>query len=146
MFMLLVFTRAQFVAFKDRAELLLRISFPNPGAACDLSKKFGCTPSDAMALLEHAASIGVAIVGFSFHVGSQVPRADEHVHAVERCTSLLDDARRAGFKLRIIDIGGGFPAFLDRTGRHLRSASCWSPSRMQRATESPSSAHRFAPP
>jgi ornithine decarboxylase len=86
------------------------VSFRNPGAVCDLSRKFGCDPEDALALAQLAASIGVDVQGFSFHVGSQAADALKHVEAIEACTRLLSAARRARLgTLDTLDIGGGFP-------------------------------------
>src|SRR5580658_8918240 len=100
----------KFKAYGERAALLLRVSFRNPGAVCDLSRKFGCDPEDALALAQLAASIGVDVQGFSFHVGSQAADALKHVEAIEACTRLLTLARRAQLgSLDTLDIGGGFP-------------------------------------
>jgi ornithine decarboxylase len=100
----------KFKSHGERAALLLRVSFRNPGAVCDLSRKFGCDPEDALALAQLAASIGVDVQGFSFHVGSQAADALKHVEAIEACTQLLATARRARLgTLDTLDIGGGFP-------------------------------------
>jgi ornithine decarboxylase len=40
----------KFEAYRDRAELLLRVSFRSPGAVVDLSRKFGCDPEDLLEL------------------------------------------------------------------------------------------------
>jgi ornithine decarboxylase len=100
----------KFKPYGERAALLLRVSFRNPGAVCDLSRKFGCDPEDALALAQLAASIGVDVQGFSFHVGSQAADSLKHVEAIEACTGLLAAARRARLgTLDTLDIGGGFP-------------------------------------
>jgi ornithine decarboxylase len=41
----------KFVEFRERAKVLLRVSFRSPDAVVDLSKKFGCLPGDALALM-----------------------------------------------------------------------------------------------
>jgi ornithine decarboxylase len=93
-----------------RVQLLLRVSFRNPGAVCDLSRKFGCDPEDAIELARLAARLGIDIRGFSFHVGSQVADAHKHVEAIESCRQLLAAARREKLgTLDTLDIGGGFP-------------------------------------
>lgn len=99
---------AKFVPFRDRARLLLRVSFRAPGAVSDLSKKFGCRPEDALALLLHARRLGVEVAGLSFHVGSQVPSSDMHVAAIQACAGLIVAARAQGLPLGVLDIGGGF--------------------------------------
>jgi len=101
---------AKFAAFRGVARLLLRVSFRSPGAVCDLSRKFGCDPEDALALATLAKSLGIDVQGFSFHVGSQAPDAMKHVEAIEACARLLAAARRERLgTLDTLDIGGGFP-------------------------------------
>jgi ornithine decarboxylase len=100
----------KFRAFRQDAELLLRVSFRSPGAVSDLSRKFGCDPENALELARLATSLGVNVRGFSFHVGSQAPQPLKHVEAIEACSTLLRQARRAKLgKLDTLDIGGGFP-------------------------------------
>jgi ornithine decarboxylase len=100
----------KFKRYGERASLLLRVSFRNPGAVCDLSRKFGCDPEDAIELARLAASLGIDVQGFSFHVGSQATDALKHVEAIEACRSLLASARRERLgTLDTLDIGGGFP-------------------------------------
>ncbi|MGA2561930.1 MAG: type III PLP-dependent enzyme [Steroidobacteraceae bacterium] len=100
----------KFKRYGERAALILRVSFRSPGAVCDLSRKFGCDPEDAIALARLAASLGIDVQGFSFHVGSQAPDALKHVEAIEACARLLRSARREGLgSLDTLDIGGGFP-------------------------------------
>ena len=100
----------KFRSLAGRAELLLRVSFRSPGAVCDLSRKFGCDPEDALALARQAADLGVGLRGFSFHVGSQAADALKHVEAIEACVRLLAAARREKLGMfDTLDIGGGFP-------------------------------------
>jgi len=100
----------KFKRYAHDAALLLRVSFRSPGAVCDLSRKFGCDPEDAIALARQAASLGVDVQGFSFHVGSQAADALKHVDAIEACAALLAAARRERLgSLDTLDIGGGFP-------------------------------------
>ena len=100
----------KFRPYAGKAELLLRVSFRSPGAVCDLSRKFGCDPEDALALARQAAELGVGVRGFSFHVGSQAADALKHVEAIEACVRLLAAARRERLgSFDTLDIGGGFP-------------------------------------
>jgi ornithine decarboxylase len=100
----------KFAHFTERAELLLRISFRSPGAVCDLSRKFGCDPSEALDLARLAADLGISVRGLSFHVGSQAPNSGKHVEAIDACAQLLRAARREKLGvLDTLDIGGGFP-------------------------------------
>ncbi|HWG77160.1 MAG TPA: type III PLP-dependent enzyme [Steroidobacteraceae bacterium] len=100
----------KFKRYGERVALLLRVSFRSPGAVCDLSRKFGCDPEDAIELARLAASLGVDVRGFSFHVGSQAADALKHVEAIEACATLTGAARRERLgTLDTLDIGGGFP-------------------------------------
>jgi ornithine decarboxylase len=104
----------KFRAYAGRAALLLRVSFRSPGAVCDLSRKFGCDPEQALELARLAASLGIGLRGFSFHVGSQAADAAKHVEAIEACAALLAAARRARLgECDTLDIGGGFPIGYD---------------------------------
>ncbi|MGC4089402.1 MAG: type III PLP-dependent enzyme [Polyangiaceae bacterium] len=98
------------VQFREQANLLLRVSFRNPEALLDLSKKFGCAPEDALELLRLANDWGLRVRGLSFHVGSQCANPNAHVHAIEACRELISAAAEAGLpELDVLDIGGGFP-------------------------------------
>ncbi len=99
----------KFAAHRARARLLLRVSFRNPAAVVDLSRKFGCEPGAVRPLLELARGLGVQVRGLSFHVGSQVADPARYVEAIDECRQLLLEARRDGHDLDVLDIGGGFP-------------------------------------
>ena len=100
----------KFRRYREKAELLLRVSFRSPGVVSDLSRKFGCDPQDALELARLAASLGVRLRGLSFHVGSQAPDARMHVQAIGVCAELLAAMRREKLgPLDTLDIGGGFP-------------------------------------
>lgn len=104
---------AKFVAYKDVAKLLLRISFRNPDTKIDLSKKFGCRAELALGLLQQAQALGLNVVGLSFHVGSQATNPSRHSNAILACNQIIRDAKAAGINLAILDIGGGFPVSYD---------------------------------
>ena len=100
----------KFVPHRKRAEVLLRLSFRDPTAVVDLSRKFGCEPAAVPPLLGLARELGVKVRGFSFHVGSQVAEPKKYVEAIGVCAELIAQARAAGHgDLDLLDIGGGFP-------------------------------------
>jgi ornithine decarboxylase len=99
----------KFVKFRNRASILIRISFHSPDALCDLSRKFGCEPQAVAGLLELARELRLKIDGLSFHVGSQSARPDMYVNAIGVCRELMRQAAQHGQNLDILDIGGGFP-------------------------------------
>ena len=59
----------------DAAWIFVRVATDGAGADWPLSKKFGCPPDEALALLTIAATAGLR-VGLSFHVGSQQRSVD----------------------------------------------------------------------
>jgi len=99
----------KFTPFRRRAELLLRVSFRNPSAVVDLSRKFGCEPAAVRPMLERARGLGLRVRGLSFHVGSQVPDPTRFVEAIDACREIMIESRRDGHDLDVLDIGGGFP-------------------------------------
>ena len=100
----------KFVPHRRRAELLIRVSFRNPSAVVDLSRKFGCEPRAVRPLLELGRSLGLKVRGLSFHVGSQVADPDKYVEAIGTCREIIEQAHEDGIaELDTLDIGGGFP-------------------------------------
>ncbi len=89
--------------------VLLRVRVDNPNALVDLNKKFGAHPDEVLPLLKLARQQGLDVAGLCFHVGSQSSSADAYVESLEIFRDLFDQAKEAGFDLRILDIGGGFP-------------------------------------
>jgi ornithine decarboxylase len=129
----------KFEAYRDKAELLLRVSFRSPGAVVDLSRKFGCDPEDLLELARLARKLGVKVRGLSFHVGSQATDPGKHVEAIEVCARLMRLATRE--KLGVfdtLDIGGGYPieygqkvADIHRFCAPIRSALAKLPARLR---------------
>ncbi len=105
------------VNYRSRVGVLLRVSFRSASAKVDLSKKFGCSPDEVLALVEQAEQLGIHIKGLSFHVGSQVEDASKHVEAIHACRQLMSQINRQAEKpLSVLDIGGGFPADYELAG------------------------------
>lgn len=91
------------------ATVLLRLRIDNSSAHVDLNKKFGAARENALALMQQAKEAGLDMAGIAFHVGSQTVSADPYLHALDIARELFGEAEAAGLKLRILDIGGGFP-------------------------------------
>jgi ornithine decarboxylase len=92
------------------ARVFCRILVDCRGAEWPLSRKFGCAPKMAVELLLRARELGLDPYGVSFHVGSQqtdLGQWDQAVGAAARMFSLL---AAADIDLRMLNIGGGFPA------------------------------------
>src|SRR5689334_19952400 len=93
--------------------LLCRIGTSGAGSDWSLSRKYGCTPDQAVHILRAAASVGLDAAGVSFHVGSQQrdPCAwDAPVAASARVFATL---RAVGLAPWLLDLGGGLPAHLE---------------------------------
>lgn len=91
------------------ATVLLRLRIDNSSAHVDLNKKFGAARENAHDLMLKAKAAGLDMAGIAFHVGSQTVSADPYLHALDIARELFEEAKAAGLKLRILDIGGGFP-------------------------------------
>ncbi len=91
------------------AGLVLRIRVPNTGSMVELSSKFGAHPGEAVDLIEEAFKSGVVVEGLSFHVGSQCNNFENYMQALQLSASILKEAESRGHKIKILDIGGGFP-------------------------------------
>jgi ornithine decarboxylase len=97
------------------AGLALRLRVPNTGSMVELSSKFGALPGEAVELIEHAHDHGLVVEGLSFHVGSQCTNPQNFIQAIHLCAGVFAEAKSRGFNLKLLDIGGGFPAAYDES-------------------------------
>jgi len=92
------------------ARVFCRILVDSEGAEWPLSRKFGCAPEMAVDLLKRAKAQGLDPYGVSFHVGSQQTNLDQWDSAVGRAASMFSLLAQTDINLRMVNIGGGFPA------------------------------------
>jgi ornithine decarboxylase len=92
------------------ARVFCRILVPSDGAEWPLSRKFGCAPEMAADLLRCARDHGLDPYGISFHVGSQQTDPGQWEHAVGTAARMFSLLAKADIGLRMVNIGGGFPA------------------------------------
>ena len=97
------------------AGLVLRLRVPNTGSVVELSSKFGALPGEAVDLIAFAHNNKLEVEGLSFHVGSQCTNPQTYVQALHLAAGIFEEARTRGFDLKLLDIGGGFPAHYDAT-------------------------------
>jgi ornithine decarboxylase len=97
----------------DTAGLVLRLKVPDTGSQVEMASKFGAEPGDAQQLIQQAFDMGLKVEGVSFHVGSQCTNLDNYTVALDIAATILHDARKKGFPLNLVDIGGGFPVPYD---------------------------------
>lgn len=82
-----------------------------------LSRKFGCQTDMALDLLILAKQLGLDPYGVSFHVGSQQRDIDVWDAAIAKVKVIFERLKEEdGIVLRMINMGGGFPAnYIQRT-------------------------------
>jgi ornithine decarboxylase len=100
--------------YAPHAGVVLRLRVPNTGSMVELSSKFGCAPGEAVDLILAAFQLGLVVEGISFHVGSQCTNFQNFVQALDISAAVLREAKSRGHEIKILDIGGGFPAPYDR--------------------------------
>jgi diaminopimelate decarboxylase len=107
----------------DTAGLVLRLKVPDTGSQVEMASKFGAEPGDAQQLIQEAFDMGLKVEG------SQLPRwepmyanFDNYTVALDIASTILNDARKKGFPLNLVDIGGGFPSPLRRRRSAIRES------------------------
>ncbi|MDD1652157.1 MAG: type III PLP-dependent enzyme [Methanomicrobiales archaeon] len=104
------------------AGLVLRLRVPNTGSMVELSSKFGASPGEAVDLIMEAFSMGLVVEGLSFHVGSQCTNFENYVQALQISAEIIRETEtRAGKRIKILDIGGGFPVKYNPEVKSLRT-------------------------
>jgi ornithine decarboxylase len=96
--------------YAPHAGVVLRLRVDNTGSQCELSSKFGCAPGEAVDLILAAFELGLVVEGLSFHVGSQCTNFQNFVQALNTAAAVMKESKSRGHELKILDIGGGFPA------------------------------------
>jgi len=81
----------------------------------ELSSKFGALPGEAVDLIAFAHNNNLVVEGLSFHVGSQCTNPQNYIQALNLAAGIFAEATSRGFELKLLDIGGGFPAHYDDT-------------------------------
>lgn len=116
------------IELAPRATLFCRVATDGAGADWPLSRKFGCSPERATALLVRAAEKGHA-VGLSFHVGSQQRDPVAWDVALATVGQVFEDLRDQGITPALVNLGGGFPGHynsavppMQEYGRVIRAA------------------------
>jgi len=103
--------------YAPHAGVVLRLRVPNTGSMVELSSKFGCDAGEAVDLVVAAFGMGLVVEGLSFHVGSQCTNFENFVQALNMASAVMRESKSRGHEIKILDIGGGFPAPYDK---HVR--------------------------
>jgi ornithine decarboxylase len=89
---------------------LLRITTNDEKSVCSFSNKFGCPVGQGKELLEVAHSLGLDVIGVSFHVGSGCGDPAAYSTAFDHAARLFEAGEKIGMKpMTMVDVGGGFP-------------------------------------
>jgi ornithine decarboxylase len=88
----------------------IRVRVDDSSSVFPLSRKFGAEFHHARALLHLAAGLGLEPYGITFHVGSQCTAPTSYVQAISSAGRLMRQLAADGIRIRMLDIGGGFPA------------------------------------
>ncbi|HQQ68426.1 MAG TPA: type III PLP-dependent enzyme, partial [Candidatus Cloacimonadota bacterium] len=103
-------------AAAPQAKVFFRILTEGTGADWPLSRKFGSHSDILYYLILQARDLGLMPYGLSFHVGSQQRDIGQWDDAIARCKYLFDAVAEDGIELKMINLGGGFPAsYVDPT-------------------------------
>ena len=100
--------------YAPHAGVVLRLRVPNTGSMVELSSKFGCDPGEAVDLIKEALELGLVVEGLSFHVGSQCTNFQNFIQALDISAAVMKESKSRGHEIKILDIGGGFPAPYDK--------------------------------
>lgn len=92
------------------SKVYCRILTENGNAEWPLSRKFGCEIDMAIDLLVAAQDRGLVPYGVSFHVGSQQVDPHQWDTAIERAAQVFSAVAGHGITLKLLNLGGGFPA------------------------------------
>jgi ornithine decarboxylase len=91
------------------ARVFCRLAVGTVGSVFPLARKFGAGMDLAGELMRRARDLGLDPYGLSFHAGSQQTGAESHEAAIGQVAMLFDQLEQDGIRLRMINLGGGFP-------------------------------------
>jgi ornithine decarboxylase len=98
------------------SKFLVRLLIESETADWPLSKKFGCHPDTAKHLIIEGKAQNLVPYGISFHVGSQQRDIGEWIQSLAIVKYLFNAVSSQGIELKMINLGGGFPAnYLKKT-------------------------------
>ncbi|MEE8576641.1 MAG: type III PLP-dependent enzyme [candidate division Zixibacteria bacterium] len=96
--------------YKRKLKILIRYRInTNTNAVVNLQYKFGCQADDVIEFARLIKQTGHDFYGLCFHIGSQCICPENYVTAISVAHDLINNLDQAGFNMRMLDIGGGFP-------------------------------------
>lgn len=88
---------------------ILRIQSCEEKSEIKFNQKFGATDDELEELFKFHSNNKYNLYGLSFHVGSKCYYPEQYINTVDKIKILIDKYQ---LKIKIIDIGGGFPSNL----------------------------------
>ncbi|XP_054079327.1 antizyme inhibitor 2 isoform X4 [Rissa tridactyla] len=101
------------------------------------SMMFGTTLKSCRHLLETAKEQAVEVVGISFHLGSHGLEPQTFAQSVAAAQLAFEIGKELGYRMHLLDIGGGFPGTEDTRARFEETAAGWRSLRDPGDTTSP---------
>lgn len=93
------------------SKVFVRVLVRSTEAEWPLSRKFGCSSSMVLPVMEKARELGLEAVGLSFHVGSQTRHPHMWFDTLDFVESIWKYCKEQGFNLSLLNAGGGFPSY-----------------------------------
>ncbi len=97
------------------SRVLCRLVTSGEGSDWPLSRKYGCSTREGVAILREAVRLGLRADGVSFHVGSQQRDPEAWAGPIASAARVFSELRASGLDPWLLDLGGGFPAALDES-------------------------------
>ncbi len=94
--------------YHPRAKLLVRIKVDDSKSVCKFSCKFGASLDELDEIYQLAKASSLNICGVSYHIGSNCQDIETYEKAIIDAKKAFDIGINYGFKMNILDIGGGF--------------------------------------
>lgn len=93
------------------SSVFVRIKIPRFDSVVASEGKFGVDRKVAVDLMKEAVARGLVPYGIAFHVGSQMESPASWGPAIAEAAKLMRSLQEEGIVIKMLDIGGGFPAF-----------------------------------
>jgi ornithine decarboxylase len=101
------------ISLHPAAKLVIRILPDDRYSLMPFGTKFGASFDESCKLIQRCKELGATLVGVSFHVGSGCYSSQAWHDAIRLARRVFDAAEEAGYKMSLLDIGGGYPGVDD---------------------------------
>lgn len=106
---------AKLAALAPGCNAIVRLAARTARSSVPSEGKFGVDPDSAVRLLVEARALGLCPFGVAFHVGSQMLMPKAWRPPLVAVRSMMHRLADMGIFLKLVDLGGGFPATYDET-------------------------------